>query len=101
MDLSKIEKQESFEIIASSPKALERINPSIVGTAKPASSIKHHLSKYPFNQLEVGQSFAVPIGSVNSSKLRVITSQASKRLEKLFTVVQHKELELYEVARIG
>lgn len=78
----------SIQIVASSPKALE------VAKEKPHSNG----ATYPFNELEVNQSFTLPKAEANVKSLQVIASRKSKG-GKRFVVVVHDELSLVEVAR--
>lgn len=65
----------------------------------------HHLSKYPFNELQFGESFAVPFSDGNEPSIRQTATRhnaAAKKIgsTKKFTVHKHVESEVIEVARI-
>jgi hypothetical protein len=57
--------------------------------------------KYPFDQLEIGQAFPVSFGDSLDTSLRTAATSAGKKLKKKFTVIKHKQYNVYEVARIG
>lgn len=61
----------------------------------------HVLEKHPFAYLKIGQSFAVPVGEIKESSIRVQASLKSKALGKRFTVLIHNDAQVYEVARIA
>lgn len=79
----------SIQIVESSPAALAIIE---------KKEFKKKDSIYPFNQLNVGQSFTVPMAECNLQSIRVIAGRKSKN-DKMFTVVVHADLEIVEVAR--
>lgn len=62
--------------------------------------IKNGFIPYPWDTLEIGQSFFVPIGKAKFSTLQPQASRIGKRLKKTFTVVDHGENGI-EVARIA
>lgn len=78
----------AFEIVASSPKAQE--------LAKKANEPSNKI--YPFESLEVGQSFTAKLAEINWKSLRVVCSQKSKNGKK-YLFVKHDELGVCEVAR--
>ena len=53
---------------------------------------------FPWNDVECGQSFAVPKSEMKVMTLRSMASVKGKKLKKKFRVVEHEEA--YEVARI-
>ena len=53
-----------------------------------------------FNELEVYKSVILPIEGTNEKILRVTVSQMSKRLNKQFRCVKHKEQGIFEVGRL-
>lgn len=57
---------------------------------------------YPFEQLEVGQSFTVPLAECNWKSLRIIVYKRNAKFkgEREFVFVKHDDLQLCEVARI-
>ena len=77
-----------YEILPSSPKALQESSNNV---GRP---------KYPWELLEVGQSFKVPHGNVKLGSLRSQASTVGKQLNKQFRVVDHSEALCYEVALI-
>ncbi len=92
----------AYEIKDASPKAKFKIAEGAEGTAKPAEEIKpHHLAKYPFDALALGQCFTVPIDEANEMSLRMLSSTRGKKVGKKFTVIKHHEYACIEVARIG
>lgn len=60
--------------------------------------------KYPFAQLEVGQSFSVPTDKYDNfrpyNSIQAMASMLAPHLGKRFRVILHKELEIIEVARV-
>jgi hypothetical protein len=54
---------------------------------------------YPFNSLQIGQSFPIKKDEVKLETLRSIVSKAGKKLEMKFRVISHDEC--YEVGRIA
>lgn len=56
-------------------------------------------SKYPWAELEVGKSFAVPFDMVREPSLRVLANATGKKLGRKFFVRKHKESGVYEVGR--
>jgi hypothetical protein len=81
-----------IQIVESSPKAAEVIEQK---KAKREET-------YPFEQLEVGKSFTVPLDECNWKILRVITYQRNARYkgEREFAFIKHDDLKLAEVARL-
>jgi hypothetical protein len=53
---------------------------------------------FPWNTIECGQSFAVPLAEMKFITLRSMASVKGKKLHKIFKVVAHNDV--YEVARI-
>lgn len=58
--------------------------------------IKH---KYPWNELECGQSFAIPKDRIKLLTLRPMATAKGKKLNKKFRVVEHGDC--YEVGRLA
>ena len=79
----------SIEIVSSSPKALEAAKEATKGNPR-----------YPFDKLEVGQSFTIPVAECNLASLQVIASRKSKKVKK-FKILRHEDLGVIEVARIA
>lgn len=82
----------SYAISNSSPLAAE--------AAAKAPSVGKTNRSYPFDRLNVGQSFAVPMDGANIKSLRTRASQKSV-LGKRFVVVTHEDMGVYEVARVA
>jgi hypothetical protein len=55
--------------------------------------------KYPWNKIEIGQSFTVPFDDANADSLRTYCYYQSKRLNKTFRFLKHEQFKLYEIAR--
>ncbi len=92
----------NYEIKDASPKAKFKIAEGAEGVARAVDdSTPHHLAKYPFDALAVGQCFTVPIGEANEMSLRMLSSQRGKKVGKKFTVIKHYEYACIEVARIA
>lgn len=79
------EAQPQFAIVDSSPMA-----------AEPAPT-KGNVSLLPFDALEVGKSFAVPLDYLASSTIRNEATKRGKALQRTFRVIKHADV--YEVAR--
>lgn len=62
--------------------------------------INQRARKYPFDNLEIGQSFTVSINEISSNTIRIAASLAGKRLKRKFKVRVDHDLNLYEIARI-
>jgi len=89
----------SYEIYPSSPKALDRMK-----TRRNAENeTERRISKYPFEALEVEQSFVVPVSKLEKTQasLRTQASTVGKILGRKFIVLWHSEFEICEVARIS
>lgn len=56
--------------------------------------------KYPWNDMEVGQSFQVAYGEAKLSSLKPYAYRMGQKLNKKFNVVDHGEAIGYEVARV-
>lgn len=82
----------SYQIIESSPES-KRIAEN--GHERKTGS------QYPFEELNVGMSFAIPLGEANVASLRALAHRKSKE-GKRFVVVKHPDLlqPLVEVARV-
>lgn len=77
-----------FEIVTSSPEAI-------------AASEKEQDEKYPFEELDVNQSFRAQTKDVNKNSLRTLVYQRNKRnSDKQFSFIEHKEMKICEVARV-
>lgn len=82
-----------FEIVDSSPLAMK--------IAERKTQARE--STYPFEQLEVGQSFRIPMNKVNVKSLRTCVYQRNARNKGKaeWAFIQHRELGLIEVARLA
>lgn len=80
-----------FKIVESSPKAQQ------TKAAKAGTAI------YPFDSLEVNQSFTVETANVNWKSLRICVYQHNARSKgtKEFIFLKHDDLGVCEVARIA
>lgn len=81
----------AFEIVQSSPKAKE------------VAKTKNGQETYPFDQLEVGQSFTAKLDEVNWKSLRICVYQRNSRSNgvKEFAFIKHDDLGICEVACIA
>lgn len=89
-----------YQVVESSAKAQSRIvsRDDLVGITRSESPN----AKYPFGDLGIGMSFAVPFDEIAETSLRNCVSMATKRYKpKRFAVVKHSEVSKYEVARIA
>lgn len=90
----------SYEITASSPKAMSRIKVEVEDKSDTFVS-DNVLSKYPFSMLKIGESFTVPIKDSKEASLRITATAQGKKQNKKFTVIKHKDYDCIEVARIA
>lgn len=88
-----------YRIIEASPEAKAKIEVS--ENAKPAFVNEHHRTKYPIDELNVGQCFVVPVAEANEVSLRLTSYKVGKKSGKKFCVIKHKDYGLVEVARIA
>lgn len=89
-----------YQIFECSPKARAKIKVEIKDLNDTFIS-ESGLTKYPFSQLKIGQSFTVPIEGAKESSIRLSSTGQGKKQGKKFTVIKHDELGCIEVARIG
>lgn len=84
----------NFEIIESSPLAKGLVEKAATSRTKPEPM-------YPFDQLEVGQSFTVPLEFEKWKSLRSMTYQKSRK-EKRFMFIKHdnETAKCYEISRV-
>ena len=82
----------SYQIVQSSPQVMN-IN----------EATERKLTKdFPFNSLEVGQSFLVPLNDFSEQSVRNAASKAGKKLSRRFCVVKHSALyNVFEVGRLA
>lgn len=90
----------SYSIVDCSPKARAKIV-SFEDNKGVEDELPHQRSKYPWQLLKIGQSFAVPLAEGNEASLRNGAAQFSKKTGKRFTVIRHAEFACFEVARIA
>lgn len=57
--------------------------------------------KYPWHQIKIGESFAVPFSEANEASLRNCASKFSKKTGKKFAIIRHGEFNCFEAARIA
>ncbi len=89
-----------FKLYECSPEAKEKIKVSIPEVSILDKPMPDPREIYPLSALLVGQCFTVAIVDCNYDALRVAVSKRSKKLNRKFCVLKHKELNLIEVARI-
>jgi len=77
-----------YQIVPSSPRAKREVRGELISR------------KYPFHDLEAGQSFIVDLNDAKDGSIRSIASQLSKSGEKKFRVVRHVKEHILEVARL-
>lgn len=90
----------SIKIMQSSPQAVAVMN----GEPKPQAV---QPIKYPFDELEKGTSFTIPLDECNWKSLRTVVYQRNAKYrradgtcDKEFLFIKHDDLGLVEVARI-
>ena len=54
--------------------------------------------KYPWHELELGKCFTVSDNSIKLTSLITLAYRTGKRLGRVFKVLHHEEMGLYEVA---
>lgn len=74
------------QLYPSSPQALD----------KPVRGIRE--AKYPWNEIQPGQSFSIDYDEIKIDSLRPFVSRMAKKFNKKFRVVDHGEKVGYEVA---
>lgn len=92
----------AIQIVECSPKAKRRIKSysDEVGT-----KLSKEWASFPFNELNIGQAFILPLDEASESSLRSQASIVGKRENKRFAVLKHNAnnplgVECLEVARI-
>jgi len=60
---------------------------------------RHRL--YPFPEMPLGYSFAVPYSPSKYKSVAVTASVMGKKLNRRFKIIRHKELDVVEVVRIA
>lgn len=58
-------------------------------------------AKYPWDSMAIGKCFVLPFEAGKDKSLRTLASQQKTKLGKEFIVIKHKELKIFEVARIA
>ncbi|UVB02958.1 hypothetical protein PM396_gp35 [Xanthomonas phage vB_Xar_IVIA-DoCa1] len=89
----------TYQIVESSPLAKARIK-SYESTATVEQNT-HHRTKYPIDELNIGQSFTVPLAEANETSLRITATNRGKKAGKKFCVIKHADYQCFEVARIA
>lgn len=81
----------TYQIVQSSPQAM-----AVSETAKKTTT------NFPFEALEVGQSFLVPVEDFAEQSIRNAASKAGKKLSRKFSVVKHPAPHnVFEIARVA
>lgn len=91
----------SFIIYPSSEKVLSKVisKESELPVLENAGDKRH---KYPFQQLQIGESFAIPCDLAREQSLRICAVNAAAKFEgKKFCVLRHKDANVFEVGRIA
>lgn len=65
-----------------------------------AGNIKGEVNRYPFDDLQVNQSFTTPIAKAKLLSMKSVASRKSKN-GKRFVVVIHEDLGIIECARVA
>lgn len=75
---------------------------NIVKSSDKATIIRPEKVKYPFSELEVGQSFSAPFSKEERGRLNAACNYHNKKEPtKRFVVRSHRENGLLEVARVS
>ena len=77
-----------------------QIGPSSCDLSKVVELPRTREGKYPFDRLEVGESFTAQIVDTNEKSLRACVIARNKKGVKKFVFVRHDDLGLLEVGRI-
>ena len=81
----------SYQIVQSSPQAMAT-----------GETAKKTTTNFPFEALEVGQSFLVPVEDFAEQSVRNAASKAGKKLSRRFCVVKQSALHnVFEVGRLA
>ncbi len=81
----------SYQIVQSSPQAMAT-----------GETAKKTTTNFPFEALEVGQSFLVPVEDFAEQSVRNAASKAGKKLSRRFCVVKHSAPHnVFEVGRLA
>lgn len=79
----------SYQIVQSSPQAMAT-----------GETAKKTTTGFPFEALEVGQSFLVPVEDFAEQTVRNAAAKAGKKLSRRFSVVKHlAPHNVFEIAR--
>jgi hypothetical protein len=93
-----------YPIVESSPQAKAKIIPHKPGEPEPKPAVVgvlHHRAKYPFDHLNVGFSFTVPLAEGNETSVRMTAHGHGKKRGTKYSCIKHAEHGLLEVARIA
>lgn len=91
----------TYAIVECSPQARAKMKPNNGEPVAPVEVNTHHRSKYPIDQLHVGQSFTVPLAEGNETSLRITATNRGKKSGKKFCVLKHADFGCFEVARLA
>ena len=58
-------------------------------------------AKYPWDSMEIGKCFVVPFEAGKDKSLRTSAAQQKSKTGKSFVVIKHKDLKIFEVARVA
>lgn len=89
----------TIQIVEASPQAKARI--ASYEDKIGVNENVHHRTKYPFEQMKIGECFTIPFEEASDATLRVIATNKSKKLNKRFIVIKHKDFACIEVTRIA
>lgn len=91
----------SYSIVECSASARAKIKPQAEQSSATVEVNTHHRSKYPIDELHVGQAFAVAFNEANEASLRLTASTRGKKTGKKFCVIKHVDFTCFEIARIA
>lgn len=83
-----VQKSDDFKLVESSDRAKQLL------VGRPSSK------KYPFSDMNVGQSFFIGIDAIKETTIRAYAYTYGKKLHRKFKVVIHRDKNTYEIARI-
>ena len=92
----------NYQVQDCSPKAKVKIENFNLKCPKITREVRERIvnSEYPWNNLEVGKCFTSPANDMLETILRNQASRFSAETNKRFVVIAHRDLQLFECARI-
>jgi hypothetical protein len=76
------------------------ISPQMKAKAEKPKARVGKEAKYPWKELEIGKCFTVPDSQIKFSSLVTLAYRTGKKMKRVFEVVHHEEMGLYEVGYV-